>query len=120
MLLPPTRHRELPGAAKPPQSRPAWQRHLITTAAVLAIMAAGHDGQKAYAEAAEYPSAFDDLTGGQTPPLYIPQPETDQAIIIDMADSPLDPTADPWCQRYGLVRHNKVRFITACDLWVGP
>ena len=101
MPLSPNRLHESTGSAKALRSRLAWQRHLMSAVAVLAIMTAGVVGHKAYAEAAEYPSAFDDLTGGQTPPLYIPQPETDQSIIIDMADSPLDPTADPWCQRYG-------------------
>lgn len=53
------------------------------------------------ARAAETIDAAADLTGSLPPPLYIPQPEADRAIIIDMADSPLDPAADPWCQRYG-------------------
>ena len=34
-------------------------------------------------------------------PLYIPQPDHKPAIIIDVAESGIDPAADPWCQRYG-------------------
>jgi hypothetical protein len=35
------------------------------------------------------------------PPLYIPQADEEAAIIVDVAESGIDPARDPWCQRYG-------------------
>ena len=35
------------------------------------------------------------------PPLYVPQADSDPTIIIDVAESGLDPACDPWCDRYG-------------------
>ena len=101
MPLPPTRSHESTDSAEPLRSGLAWQRHLMAAATVIAIMTAGGVGHEAHTKAAEYATSFEDLASGQTPPLYIPQSEAERTIIIDMAGSPLDPTADPWCQRYG-------------------
>lgn len=101
MPLPSNRSCKASDSAEPPRSKLAWRLCLFPAALVLTMMTADGVGYKEHAKAAEHVTVFDDLTGSLTPPLYIPQPEAERAIIVDMADSPLDPSADPWCQRYG-------------------
>ena len=69
---------------------------IIALGLALLGLASGVSGQ-----AADSVTSATDFADALAPPLYIPQSASDEAIIIDMADSPLDPTADPWCQRYG-------------------
>jgi len=78
---------------------PPRGRRLRLLAATLVVFGGVCPGSSAVT--AEPGNSITDLTGSLAPPLYIPQPQADQTIIIDMADSPLDPAADPWCQRYG-------------------
>lgn len=85
----------------PPQHRQGRRLRLLAIRSLLVLAVCGAVGRGSPAPAFETLNAADDLTGSQAPPLYIPQPEADRAIIIDIADSPLDPAADPWCQRYG-------------------
>jgi len=99
----PVPNRSLASTARPELSRCrlGFRLRLLAIGSVLTATILCGMHRSGTVTAAEIVYAIDDPAGSLPPPLYIPQPEADRAIIIDMADSPLDPAADPWCQRYG-------------------
>jgi len=72
---------------------PLWRR-LVTGVMGVLMALAGPAGF-----ASEFGGDADRLP--MLSPLYIPQPDEEPAIIVDVAESGIDPALDPWCQRYG-------------------